>query len=727
MASATTGPESRRPLIALGGGILLIAALAAVVGMQVSVWALDETLLKASAVHYSTGLPDSLLHDLTARATTRLYSLTLTPFFAAFDGDVAVRIAKAWNALLFASAAVPAYLIARTVLASRWRAVAAGLLSVAVPWLTLSTALFAESLAYPVSIWAAYSMVRVVRDPSPRRDAVTVAWCAVAVVSRVQLVAIFGGYILLLVGLALIEAPRDTDFRARVRTATARLRSTPFSLGLAAVGTMAVLTLALDGSLETRLDRALGTYGEVQHRTTVPTDVPTGAFVELVSLGLGVGIVPAILAIAWYPAALRDRLDPAARALAWTAVALTGAIFAFTLTAQNGYFGRFTEERYFIYVVPFLWIGAFAALDRPRASGTAIAWAGAMLSVVCGLITLPYVFGTELFLAPVGKSLAYLSDWGLDHVRSALGRTGLTERDALLALVALVTVLLAASWGRAPWARRWLLALGAMVQISLTVFAFLAIDGRVGRGLADRTVDPPAASRGWLDRAAGSREVTWLQTASWADPYRTIDLLRDVSFWNDRIRRRAQVSVTGPPGDEPPVDALPLTSHVVARDGRFEPDLPQGVVLLWADSPFLQIHGRQVADDELGEPFFLAEPTRPTRAQWLATGLRSDGAVVRESPVRLAAWPGDAAAVVRLELSAPSQRDGAMSLRLGGEKRQIALRAGTSTVVRIAACGAALTGGIRVRSGEHQPDGTTVGGLVRSVFLERAGSACRVG
>jgi hypothetical protein len=703
----------------------VLAALAAIVGAQVSVWALDETLFKASAVHYGSGLPDNLFHDLTARATTRLYALTLAPLFAAFDGDVAVRLAKVWNALLFVSAAVPSYLLARTVLVSRWRAAAAALLCVAVPWLTLSSVLFAESLAYPVSIWLSHSIARVVRDPSPRRDAMVVLWCAVATVSRVQLVAIFGGYVVLLVALVLVEARARSAFEERVRVAATRLRLTPFSLGIAAVGLLGVLLLAATGSLQGQIDRVLGGYGEFQYRTNVPTDVPIGALIEVISLALGVGIVPAILAIAWYPGAFGDRSDPAARALAWTAVAVTSAIFVFTLAAQGGYLAQLTEERYYIYVIPFLWIGALAALERPRISRSTIAWAGALLAVLCGVVALPYVFNPELFLAPAGKSVVYLSNYVLEDLRSLLNREGLAGRDVLFVLIAAVALLVALSWHQAPWARRWLLVGAAAMQVFLTTFAFLALDGRIGQGLADRTVEPPADSRGWLDRAAGNQEVTWLQTAAWEDPSGTVDVLREVSFWNDRIRHRAQVPQTTPPTEGAPIDALPMTLHGVGKNGRFKPDLPRGLTLVWSGSPFLQIHGRQVADDEIGQPLFLAEAARPARAQWLATGLRSDGAVIRGSPVRLAAWPANAAAVVQMELAAPPKGRGAVALRLGHERRVVRLQAGASQRVRTTVCGATVTGGIHVLSGARQPDDTIVGAIVRSVFLEPAGSACR--
>ena len=107
--------SSTAPIVALGIGVALVAALAAIVNVRVSGYVLDETVIKQSAVHYSHHLPDSLFHDLTARATSRLYSLGLMPLFRLFDGDVAVRAARVLNGLLVpASTAIPVYLIARS-------------------------------------------------------------------------------------------------------------------------------------------------------------------------------------------------------------------------------------------------------------------------------------------------------------------------------------------------------------------------------------------------------------------------------------------------------------------------------------------------------------------------------------------------------------------------------------------------------------------------------------
>ena len=79
----------------------------------------------------------------------------LAPIFAIFDGDTAVRVARGLSGVLWAAAAVPIALLGRRLTGSAWAGVAAGLLSVAVPWITVATLLFSESLAYLLFAWTA--------------------------------------------------------------------------------------------------------------------------------------------------------------------------------------------------------------------------------------------------------------------------------------------------------------------------------------------------------------------------------------------------------------------------------------------------------------------------------------------------------------------------------------------------------------------------------------------
>src|SRR5947209_12092482 len=75
-------PEIVLALVLLAGG----AIVAWKVNTRITYVLLDETQIKASAVHYTHGLPSSLIHDYYARATSRLYPLLTTPIVAAFSG-----------------------------------------------------------------------------------------------------------------------------------------------------------------------------------------------------------------------------------------------------------------------------------------------------------------------------------------------------------------------------------------------------------------------------------------------------------------------------------------------------------------------------------------------------------------------------------------------------------------------------------------------------------------
>ncbi len=198
----------RRPWLVLLGGAALIAAAAGYIAAHVTAFTLDESLIEQSAVHYTSNLPHSLLHDLDARATNRLYSLVLSIAFRLWSGSDAVRVDHVLSVVLFVSAAIPVYLAARALLRSRWLCVAAALLSIAVPWLALSAALYTENLSYPLFWWCLLAVCRAVWRPSPLRDLVALASIVLLVCTRVQFLSMFAGYLIALLAIAAARAPR---------------------------------------------------------------------------------------------------------------------------------------------------------------------------------------------------------------------------------------------------------------------------------------------------------------------------------------------------------------------------------------------------------------------------------------------------------------------------------------------------------------------------------------
>ena len=177
-------------------GVAFVLALAAgIFAAHVKAFALDETLIQQSAVHYTGDLPHSLFHDLDARATNRLYSLLLSVAYHLFGGVNSIRVDHVLSVVLFISTVFPLYLMGRVILRSAWFAVAFALLSVVVPWLTLTSALFTENLSYPLFWWTVLAVCAAVWRPSIRSDLLALLAIGLLVCTRVQFAAVFLGYI----------------------------------------------------------------------------------------------------------------------------------------------------------------------------------------------------------------------------------------------------------------------------------------------------------------------------------------------------------------------------------------------------------------------------------------------------------------------------------------------------------------------------------------------------
>ena len=98
-------------------------------------------------------------------------------------------------------------------------------------------------------------------------------------------------------------------------------------------------------------------------------------------------------------------------------------LFAGTLWAQGGFLDFRSEERYFIYAVPFLWIGAVAAVERRALPARWIVVAGGALALV--LVTVPIAVqavrraGVPRAGEPVGRARAAAHRRGTSARRSA--------------------------------------------------------------------------------------------------------------------------------------------------------------------------------------------------------------------------------------------------------------------------------------------------------------------
>jgi hypothetical protein len=677
-------------LLALAGGALLTAIGAGLVAAHVTVFALDETLIQQSAVHYASNLPHSLLHDLDARATNRLYPLVLSIAYRLSGGASAVRIDHVLSVLMFVSAAIPIYLFARVILRSAWAAVAVALLSIAVPWLTLTSALFTENLSYPLFWWMVLATCNAVWRPSISKDVLALTSIALLVCTRVQFAAVFVGYLIALLAIGVWRADANSGGARRLGAAALQtVRRYPLSLMLVA-GAIAGFVYEQDsGHWQNDVERLLGTYSNVVIRSGVSPNMVEGLLVELIALVLGVGLLPAVVAIPWYARRMsRPQMDRRWIFLLTTGVVLL-AFLVLTVFSQGGYLGPVTEERYFFYVIPAFWLGAFAAFeDRDVRTGE-------LLGCAVGLAAL---YGAIPFLSPLTQETAFLApaESAVPHIltqrMSQLGLAGLTVQDALALLALLAGIATAIVWRRWPRARPWwTLGAAAMTQLLIAGYAYAVIDGKV-QGIPGRT-GSDASALSWVDTHAHSHSIAWIDdlpaaappTGTAYDDYQT----RTTLFWNSRLTRWALLAQLGLPPVGSPLSALPgIALSIATRTGLLTPPATAAGMteaIGAVDSPFLQLAGATLARSPDGA-LALTAPSQPARATWLATGLQPDGAVLTGAPVRLFAFASSAAKprtrIVTFTLAAPTPPTPATSMssivtiQLGAATRRYRLRAG---------------------------------------------------
>ena len=133
------------------GGILSLAT-TRVVNWFVMTDELFYERLAISVAHTGSVLPR--IHGEFVSNVNQLYPILISFVYGDADVPASLESAHRLNAFLFASAAIPVYLLARRVgigpIVSLW----AGALAVAVPWSVLASFLMTEVVAYPAFCWA---------------------------------------------------------------------------------------------------------------------------------------------------------------------------------------------------------------------------------------------------------------------------------------------------------------------------------------------------------------------------------------------------------------------------------------------------------------------------------------------------------------------------------------------------------------------------------------------
>ncbi len=724
----------RRPLAVLFAVLALIALGAAIVAAHVTTFALDETLIEQSAVHYTSDLPHSLFHDLDARATNRLYSLLLSIPFHLFSGVRAVEIDHILSAVLFVSAALPVFIFARVILRSVWSAVAVAILSVAVPWLALTTALFTENLSYPLFWWMVLATCAAVWRPSRRADLLAIVTIVLLVCTRVQFAGVFVGYLLALLAISYLRSAPSARRLARTREALRRaLRGHLFSFLLLALAVVALIYERSRPHWEAHVEQLLGAYSNVIIRHALPSNMTEGLLIELIALALGVGLLPALVSIPWFLRRITRPVLDRRWVHLFAAAVLLVVFMVLTVYSQNGYLGAITEERYFFYVIPAFWLCAFAALEEGNVRPSDIALCAVALAAIYGAIPFLSPLSEEsAFLAPVESVVPHVLQQRLLEV----GLTGLSTQDGLAILVLLAGLATAAIWAHRPrWRRWWVIAPAAVLQLLITGYAYAVIDGKV-QGIPGRTSGSLSAL-GWLDAHAGSTPVAWLVNVSSAAPLTnaaspSADEERTTLFWNKRLTSWVEVPGLGAHPAESPLAALPGIPPLGINRATGELGPPADtkaiskLVVGQTDSPFIQLAATPLATSPDGI-LTLSLIAHPVTATWISVGLQPDATVGAGPPAQLyvfaprASRPQTRSVAFALAPVAPPGATTVLTLRLGTRTIHVPLSGGAPA--RMLTLDACFPAGSTVLDGTATPTttaliaGRELAGYISSVTL----------
>ncbi len=613
---------------------LVFASGLAIVTSQIVDWYVMTDELLYERLGISIGRlhsPVPHVHHEVIGNVNQLYPLLLAPVFSGRLVPPALHDAHVLNAFVMSSAAIPAFLLARRVTQDRLLALSVAVLSVCVPWMTLSSFLMTEVVAYPAFVWTVLVLHQAVVRPSVRNDILLLLALVVATLARTQF-AIF----LLIVPVALylhhLGLVGTGSLGSRIRAAGREVVAGHCALSYAYVA----VALAGVGLLAAgRLSSVFGTYSVTAEGNLFPRGMPHSLLEHLAPLALGLGIVPLIAGFTWLLSALLSCQDREQRAFAAIA-AVTIAAFLLEVTSYDLRFGQGRlHDRYLFYVAPLI-LTAFVAILR---AGRWPRWA---LVISVGLVGLGFAYMPVVRYEKlnVDSPVAVLNDGLLDVGGSA---NGVRLLLAFTVLVAGALLLLGATfWQR----RRLMLVLLVLAIVTIppqTALAFnrlLTVDGTSGRPI---TLDQGVVFD-WVDRKLGPKATVTMvpYPILYGNYWENVAYWWNVEFWNASVDRAAvyEQAFSGTP------ETFPTIRLDFDRSTGRANVSPSAYVLQGLAETRFKIAGQAKGEDR---GISLVEADKPWRAEWLTLGLYRDGWTVPRAlgKIRVFAKPGQKGGLLR--------------------------------------------------------------------------------
>jgi hypothetical protein len=277
-------------------------------------------------------------------------------FLVTSDETGAYHLIQLVNSIAMASAAIPAYLLARRALDHPW-ALAVSALTVSVPWMVYARFVLTEPLFYPVFLWFVVALARALERPTTKRQLAALAVAALAFQVRTQAAVLFPAIAVAV----LIYGASEGAVRRSLRS---------FAFTWCAGGVAAVVAAAAAAA---DVWHPLGAYGVLLRGWWHPHGLLLWTAANVTSLTVGVGVLVAAAA-PFGVATLLGRGTPSERALAAAiASSVLSLLATVVLLSESAYGLGSVHERNLFYVVPLLLIAAFAWAVRGFPTGRMLA------------------------------------------------------------------------------------------------------------------------------------------------------------------------------------------------------------------------------------------------------------------------------------------------------------------------------------------------------------------
>ena len=464
-------------------------------------------------------------------AYSPLYPIVLSPLYALTSSmHTAYEWAKFENAVLISLSVFPIYAIARFVL-PRGRSLAVAGLSLLAPLMLYSGFEMSESLAYPLCLFAFWTMLRTIRRPSVANDALLLAAIALASAARLQLVVLVPAALTAILLVGLLRPEPALGRLRRVRQAISAHR-----LLFGVCGAALVLALARAAMNGGNLPLA-GRYSNVGTAHADAGRVIALFFEHLAGLDFAVGVIPfaAALLAGWalfrfgFPRPALDFASVAVAAAFWVVLEVAYDAAAFDATknlphARPGFVDLpRIHERYLIYLVPLFLVALLAVFDlrRPRFPlSRRVVGCAAVAALLPALIP----FGTVINGTNPAESFSLLVFGQTESGMTSAVQHATTLAVALSTIVAVVYVLATSR------------LLPPATSLVLTAVVFLGLSAlELGRQVTplSRTTTGLPARADWVDQVVGTRARVSIVSG----PGVSMDAVRETVYWNASIAR----------------------------------------------------------------------------------------------------------------------------------------------------------------------------------------------